>query len=358
MKSRLVISLALVSIAFAADAATSLDRPIRVTPELEQFVVLSSDGRSYLQIDDMLIPVDAGEKSALYGTTWTAGVVYYQFDASVDAADGRPLSGDGDGRRAAWRAAAMEWQATIPGLTFVEGAGSGNYILVYSSTGNSSALGMSTGAQPMNIYNWNWRFIIAHEIGHALGLMHEQCRNDRDTYVTVNFENIQDDRENNYSIFVGTTDHGPYDYGSVMHYSFCSFWDATVGSCGPDGYTMNATPGGAAAVGMTVVEAENAMGQRSDLSAGDIAGVRSLYSDANGLVFSSSLENGRTNAWSSVTGETAPCAHGLCYSGAALTPACDPCVATVCASDAYCCSTSWDSTCIGEAISMCGLSCP
>ncbi len=356
MKFRLVISLALVSIAFAADAATSLDRPIRVTPELEQFVVLSSDGRSYLQIDDMLIPVDAGEKSALYGTTWTAGVVYYQFDASVDAADGRPLSGDGDGRRAAWRAAAKEWEATVAGLTFVEGAGSGNYILVVSAGGNSSYVGMNTGAQTMNIYNWNYRFIIAHEIGHALGLMHEQTRPDRDTYVTVHYDNIETDKSFNYDIWPGTTSYGAYDYASVMHYSRCTF--ATAGwNCDPD-YTMEATAAGAAAVGLTQGEADSAMGQRDDLTVSDIAGVRFLYPGANGLFFASCFENGRTNAWSSVTGETAPCAHGLCYSGAALTPACDPCAATVCAADSYCCNSEWDNQCINEAISWCPYSCP
>ncbi len=51
------------------------------------------------------------------------------------------------------------------------------------------------------------------------------------------------------------------------------------------------------------------------------------------------------------------CAHDTCTSGVALTPSCDPCVAQVCASDNYCCSTSWNSRCVSEAKSMCGGTC-
>jgi hypothetical protein len=32
-------------------------------------------------------------------------------------------------------------------------------------------------------------------------------------------------------------------------------------------------------------------------------------------------------------------------------------VTQICASDPYCCSTSWDSTCVSEVSTVCGLSC-
>lgn len=48
-----------------------------------------------------------------------------------------------------------------------------------------------------------------------------------------------------------------------------------------------------------------------------------------------------------------PCAHPLNETGSALNPACSRCVNTVCISDSFCCASSWDSTCIGEAVSLC-----
>jgi hypothetical protein len=53
----------------------------------------------------------------------------------------------------------------------------------------------------------------------------------------------------------------------------------------------------------------------------------------------------------------ASCAHALCDEGGKLVSSCDPCVAQVCAQDAYCCSTAWDNVCVSEVASICGQSC-
>jgi hypothetical protein len=56
------------------------------------------------------------------------------------------------------------------------------------------------------------------------------------------------------------------------------------------------------------------------------------------------------------------CSHPLCDGGAALDPRCDPCVGAICAPgvDPFCCDEaggSWDSMCIGEVESICGVTC-
>ena len=61
-----------------------------------------------------------------------------------------------------------------------------------------------------------------HEIGHALGLLHEHQRPDRDDHVYINEENIydQDTIDRNFQRHVEhVSDFGlPYDYASIMQY--------------------------------------------------------------------------------------------------------------------------------------------
>ncbi|KYF75713.1 hypothetical protein BE11_39270 [Sorangium cellulosum] len=51
------------------------------------------------------------------------------------------------------------------------------------------------------------------------------------------------------------------------------------------------------------------------------------------------------------------CAHSQCDAGGALAPSCDPCAASVCAVDAFCCTVAWDSACVQKVGSVCGQSC-
>jgi hypothetical protein len=57
-----------------------------------------------------------------------------------------------------------------------------------------------------------------HEMGHALGLHHEQSRPDRDKYVRVRLDLIAPDDRHNWDIESESRGFGNYDYYSIMHY--------------------------------------------------------------------------------------------------------------------------------------------
>ena len=99
-----------------------------------------------------------------------------------------------------------------------------------------------------------------HEIGHAVGLWHEQSREDRDMFVTIHWQNIQAGKEHNFNQHISDGDDvGAYDYGSIMHYERNAF-------------TKNGQDT------ITPTNPANAqIGQRVALSAGDLAAVATMY---------------------------------------------------------------------------------
>ncbi|MFE1437180.1 Dot/Icm T4SS effector Zinc-dependent metalloprotease LegP [Streptomyces sp. NPDC058739] len=102
-----------------------------------------------------------------------------------------------------------------------------------------------------------------HEIGHTIGLWHEQSREDRDQHVAIVFANIKPDMQHNFLQQIADGDDlGPYDFGSIMHYP------ATAFAIDPNQPTI--VPRAPLPPGVT-------MGQRSGLSQGDIDGVHMMY---------------------------------------------------------------------------------
>jgi hypothetical protein len=201
---------------------------------------------------------------------WPGGIVPYEFDANVSASNRTAMLNT----MALWEGA-----ANVDFVEITPGNGQNDYVHIQHSTANNSAVGRSGGQQIINITSWDSQIIIAHELGHCLGYWHTQSRPDRDSFVRINWANIQSQATNNFQIESDILTYGPYDYDSVMHYDQCAFsLDCPAGtSCGCTNTTIDALPPNEAQ--------QTRMGQRDHLSYWDTLVMSFLYSyDADRFV--------------------------------------------------------------------------
>lgn len=120
--------------------------------------------------------------------------------------------------------AMQHWRDAV-GIKFRQRqTGDDHFVRFVPGGGCSSAVGMRGGPQELVLGPNCTKGNCIHEIGHALGLWHEQSRIDRDLHVRVHFDQIIPGREFNFFQRLNDgIDIGKYDPGSIMHYPLDAF---------------------------------------------------------------------------------------------------------------------------------------
>jgi len=124
---------------------------------------------------------------------------------------------------------------------------------------SSSEVGRQGNRQIVRVSHTATAGVVAHEIGHVIGLWHENSRSDYEDHIKVHWDNIASTDETQFKQPVSNAEiSGEYDYQSIMHYPRNAF------AVDKSKDTITALNGAH-------------IGQRMGLSAGDIVACRSLY---------------------------------------------------------------------------------
>ncbi|XP_064614970.1 balbiani ring protein 3-like [Liolophura sinensis] len=103
-----------------------------------------------------------------------------------------------------------------------------NVVRFQNGYGCNSELGMVGGIQVLNLESpsCRWKGLYLHELGHAMGLVHEHQLPSRDEYITINYQNVEPSMRiwfNKYNSKQVNQFNVKYEYSSAMHYGITAF---------------------------------------------------------------------------------------------------------------------------------------
>lgn len=186
--------------------------------------------QNFIRVDDMLLDLDSiqvrsdgssqlGSQAAasfsIYSSKpWKNAILPVAFDAAVPAKLRQQFFN--------W---SQDWTKQT-GLRIVPRRREREYLLVsYKSDGCYAHVGARRGqVRSLNLAAACWaKGIVLHEIGHALGLMHEHQRPDRDNYISVDLSNVDPQNRFAFDRFARMDEAEAYDFLSIMHYDAWAF---------------------------------------------------------------------------------------------------------------------------------------
>nr|CAD7406196.1 unnamed protein product [Timema cristinae] len=119
-------------------------------------------------------------------------------------------------------------------VRFKEWTGEPNRIDIYFNPDDGACWSMvgrsSLAVQKLSLGYRCWYLgIVLHELGHTIGFWHEMTRFDRDKYIRVLWENIQNGSVDQFSVREkASTLNEPFDYKSIMLYDEFAFTKARI----------------------------------------------------------------------------------------------------------------------------------
>ncbi|KAG5668446.1 hypothetical protein PVAND_016386 [Polypedilum vanderplanki] len=159
----------------------------------------------------------------------------------------------------------MDYISLYTCVIFVNQTNQNDYIFIKSGNGCHSYIGKVGGSQEISLEKGGCfiRGIILHELIHALGYHHMHNREDRDQYITINWQNIIFGMAENFdkvnSKFFSNFNTS-YDYNSVMHYGSNTFSRNSI-------ETITAKD----------QRYQKKIGQRKGLTQGDVDRINNMY---------------------------------------------------------------------------------